>query len=47
MATTKLKPKHVGKGQTVFTAITDIIDYAKNPEKTENGKLISGYVSVK
>lgn len=34
---------HTGKGRTVGTAITDIIDYVKNPEKTDNGKLITSW----
>ncbi len=36
-------PLHIGKGRTVSTAIADIIDYAANPQKTGNGKYISGY----
>ena len=36
-------PLHTGKGRTVGTAITDIIDYVKNPEKTENGRLITSW----
>ena len=32
---------HIGKGRTVSTAISDIIDYVRNPEKTDHGKLIS------
>ena len=36
-------PLHTGKGRTVGTAITDIIDYVKNPEKTDNGKLITSW----
>lgn len=43
MATSWLKPLHIGKGRTVSTAIADIIDYAENPEKTDNGNLITGY----
>ncbi len=34
---------HVGKGRTVGTAIRDIIGYVENPQKTDNGKLISSY----
>ncbi len=34
---------HTGKGRTVGTAIQDIIDYVKNPEKTDNGRLITSY----
>lgn len=43
MATTRLMPLHTGKGRSVGTAISDIIDYVKNPEKTGNGQLISSY----
>lgn len=43
MATTRLMPLHVGKGRDISTAIADIIDYAKNPQKTDFGKLIYGY----
>ena len=43
MATTRLMPLHIGKGRTVSTAIADVIDYVENPQKTDNGKLITGY----
>ncbi|MEF2837136.1 MAG: relaxase/mobilization nuclease domain-containing protein, partial [Oscillospiraceae bacterium] len=43
MATTRLMPLHTGKGRTVGTAIEDIIDYVKNPEKTDHGKLITSW----
>lgn len=36
-------PFHIGKGRTVSTAIADIIDYVENPQKTDNGRLITGY----
>ena len=36
-------PLHIGKGQTTSTTIAKIIDYAQNPEKTDNGRLITGY----
>ncbi len=36
-------PLHIGKRQTTSTAIAKIIDYAENPEKTDNGRLITGY----
>ena len=32
-----------GKGRTVGKAISDIIDYVKNPEKTDHGRLITSY----
>ena len=37
MATTCLIPLHRGKGRSVHTAISSIIDYAENPEKTDKG----------
>lgn len=43
MATTRLIPLHAGKGRTEGTAIRDILDYSKNPAKTEKGELITSY----
>ena len=43
MATTCLMPLHVGKGRNVGTAISDIIDYVENPDKTEKGQLVTSY----
>ena len=43
MATTRIMPLHAGKGRTVGKAISDIIDYVKNPEKTDHGRLITSY----
>ena len=37
-------PLHAGKGRTASTAITNIIDYVENPQKTDGGKLIYGYM---
>ena len=37
MATTRIMPLHAGKGRTVGKAISDIIDYVKNPDKTDHG----------
>ena len=42
MATTRIMPLHVGKGRTESQAISDIIDYVANPEKTDYGRLITG-----
>ncbi len=36
-------PLHIGKGRDASTAIAGIIDYVKNPQKTDCGKLIYGY----
>lgn len=43
MATTGIFPLHAGKGKTVGNAIRDILDYVKNPGKTENGRLITSW----
>ena len=43
MATTRLMPLHTGKGRTVGTAIEAIIGYVENPEKTDNGRLITSW----
>ena len=37
-------PLHAGKGRTASTAISNIIDYVENPHKTDDGKLIYGYM---
>ena len=37
MATTRLMALHVGK------AIREIIGYVENPEKTQQGQLVTGY----
>lgn len=36
-------PLHIGKGRTFSTAIANIIDYVKNPEKSDHGRLISSW----
>ena len=41
MATTRIMPLHIGKGRTESQAISDIIDYVANPQKTDNGKPVS------
>lgn len=43
IATTCIMPLHTGKGRKVGRAISDIIDYIKNPEKTDDGRLITSY----
>ena len=43
MATTRIMPLHVGKDRTESRTISDVIDYVANPQKTDNGKLITGY----
>lgn len=43
MATTRLMPLHTGKGRTVGQAISAIIDYTENPQKTDGGRLITSW----
>lgn len=43
MATTRIMPLHIGKGRTESQAISDIIDYVANPQKTDNGRLVTGF----
>ena len=43
MATTRIMPLHVGKDRTESRAISDIIDYVANPQKTDNGRLNTGF----
>lgn len=43
MATTRIMPLHTGKGRSVGTAISDILDYVKNPQKTDHGRLITAH----
>ena len=43
MATTWIKPLHISKTMTTSTAIAAIIDYVENPQKTDNGRLITSY----
>lgn len=43
MAATRIISMHVNRGKTVAQCLTDRTDYAKNPEKTNGGELISAY----
>ena len=43
MAATRLIPLHVNKGKTIAQSLGDRTDYAKNPEKTEKGELVTSY----
>lgn len=43
LATTRIMPLHTGMGRDVGTAISDILDYIENPDKTDGGRLITGY----
>ena len=43
MATTRIISMHVNQGKTIADCLTDRIDYSKNPDKTQDGELISAY----
>ena len=43
MAATRLIRLHANKGRTVAQSLGDRTDYAKNPEKTEKGELVTSY----
>ena len=43
MAATRLIALHVAKGRTVAQSLGERTDYAKNPEKTEKGELVTAY----
>lgn len=43
MAATRLIALHVNKGRTVVQSLNSRTDYAKNPEKTEKGELVTSY----
>ncbi len=43
MATTKLIAMHTNKGKTIAQCLRARTDYIKNPDKTDNGELISSY----
>lgn len=43
MAATHIMPPRSGKGCTDIQAVSGIIDYAADLQKTENGRRITGY----
>lgn len=43
MAATRLIALHANKGRTVAQSLSDRTNYAKNPEKTEKGELVTAY----
>lgn len=43
MAATRLIALHANKGKTIARSLSDRTDYAKNPDKTEKGELVTGY----
>lgn len=46
MATTNLIPLHVGKDGSIINALRRNVGYIENPEKTEEGRLVSSYKCV-
>lgn len=43
IATTYIKTHHISKGETIAQSLADRFDYGQNPEKTQEGELISSY----
>ena len=43
MATTRIIAMHINKGKSVAQCLKDRTEYAKNPDKTQEGELISSY----
>ncbi len=43
MAAVRLIALHANKGRTISQTLNDRTDYAKNPEKTEKGELVTAY----
>ena len=43
MAATRLIAMHLNKGKSIAQCIKDRTDYAQNPDKTDNGLLVSSY----
>ncbi|WP_339362242.1 relaxase/mobilization nuclease domain-containing protein [Vallitalea maricola] len=43
MATTRLISMHQNKGKSIADCLADRTDYAKNPDKTNDGELLSSY----
>ena len=43
MACTWIKPRRASRGKSIAQTIADCINYVKNPEKTRNGELVTGY----
>lgn len=44
MATTRLIIHHISKGETIAQSLADRFDYGQNPDKTQQGELISAYM---
>lgn len=43
MAATRVITMHISKGKTVAQCLADRTDYAKNPDKTDKGQLVTSY----
>ncbi len=43
MAATRIIPMHLNKGKTIAQCLKDRIDYGADPDKTEDGELISAF----
>ena len=43
MAATRLIALHLNKGKTLAQCLAARVDYAQNPDKTEQGSLVSSY----
>ena len=43
IATTRIISMHINRSRTVAQCLTDRTDYAKNPEKTQGGELVSSF----
>lgn len=43
MAATRIIPLHIKKGQSLVRCLSDRITYSQNPDKTEDGELITSY----
>lgn len=43
MAVTRIIPLHVGGKRSLAAALKKTVDYVKNPEKTDEGRLVTGY----
>ena len=44
MATTRLIKHHISKGETIAQSMRDRFDYGQNPDKTQDGELITAYM---
>ena len=43
MAISKLKPRHASEGRSIAAVLAERIDYSRNPKKTNDGLLVTGY----